>query len=427
MRGFVVGGLMLAVALLSAGRATAQAQTDQAVDVSAGAEIERLRVELEALRQEYRERLAALEARLAALEAPAVAAAEPPPGPTPVGAAGAGGPSGALPVYGTASTSALSKVFNPDVAVIGNFLGATGENAFSEQPALEMSEAELSLQAVVDPYARADFFLTFGPEEVGLEEGYLTFQSLPGGLLMKLGKMKAAFGKVNTYHPHSLPYTDRPLVSQNLVGGDEGFNEAGLSISRLLPNDFLFLEATAEVFSGASELFQAPRRSDLTYLGRLRAYRDLSDSANLELGGSIAYGTNDAGQGYHTRLTGVDATFRYRPLRRAIYRRFLARTELVWSRREEPDGRRDAFGAYVSGEYQFARRWFGGARFDYSERADDPTLVDMGYSLLLTFWPSEFSQVRGQYRRTRYGETETANELLFQFLFSIGAHGAHPF
>jgi hypothetical protein len=53
--------------------------------------------------------------------------------------------------------------------------------------------------------------------------------------------------------------------------------------------------------------------------------------------------------------------------------------------------------------------------------------VDKGPSLLLTYWPSEFSQIRGQYRRTNYAEGSTANELLLQFLFSIGAHGAHTF
>jgi hypothetical protein len=82
---------------------------------------------------------------------------------------------------------------------------------------------------------------------------------------------------------------------------------------------------------------------------------------------------------------------------------------------------------YASGEYQFARRWFGGARYDWSERNYDTSLVDKGPSLVLTYWPSEFSQIRGQYRRTRYAEDVTANEFLFQFLFSIGAHGAHVF
>jgi len=86
-----------------------------------------------------------------------------------------------------------------------------------------------------------------------------------------------------------------------------------------------------------------------------------------------------------------------------------------------------AFGMYASGDYQFARRWFAGLRYDWSERAHDPSLVDKGPSVLLTFWPSEFSQVRGQYRRLTYAEGSTANEVLFQFLFSIGAHGAHVF
>jgi hypothetical protein len=87
----------------------------------------------------------------------------------------------------------------------------------------------------------------------------------------------------------------------------------------------------------------------------------------------------------------------------------------------------DAFGMYAAGEYQFARRWFAGVRYDRSDRAYDSSLVDKGPSLVLTYWPSEFSQIRGQYRRTRYAEGVTSNEALFQFLFSIGAHGAHVF
>jgi hypothetical protein len=123
----------------------------------------------------------------------------------------------------------------------------------------------------------------------------------------------------------------------------------------------------------------------------------------------------------------MDATFRWRPLQRAIYRSFLGRSELVWSRREQPGSREHAFGYFVSGDYQFARRWTAGGRYDRSDRADEASLFDTGQSLLLTFRPSEFSQLRGQYRRTNYAVGDTANEFLFQFLFSIGAHGAHPF
>ena len=103
-----------------------------------------------------------------------------------------------------------AKAFNPDIAVIGDFLGAAGSNEVNPSPAMEMHESELALQAIVDPYARADFFFSFGENGVALEEGYITFPAIPGGLLVKVGKMRAAFGKVNTLHNHVLPWTDRP-------------------------------------------------------------------------------------------------------------------------------------------------------------------------------------------------------------------------
>lgn len=367
-----------------------------------------------------------------------------PAAPVPPGAGGAGGPGGSLPVYGPVS----SKVFNPDIAVIGNFTGAVGENAVDPRPSLTLQEAEASLQAIVDPYARADFFLTFSPEEVGVEEGYITFTSLPAGFLMKVGKFKASFGKVNTLHPHVLPWIDLPLAMVNLLGGEEGFNDAGVSVSRLFPNSFAFLEATGEVYRGEVEnLFAAPRRRDVALVGHLRAYRDLTESTNLELGGSVARGTNDTGAGFRTTLYGADLTLRWRPLRRAIYRRLMLRSELFWSRREQAEAVIDpgssgagqgageppgsltarAFGFYASAEYQLGRRWFAAARYDSSERARDASLRDRAGSVLLTYWPSEFSQIRGQLRRTSYADGPAANELLFQFLFAIGAHGAHPF
>ena len=62
------------------------------------------------------------------------------------------------------------------------------------------------------------------------------------------------------------------------------------------------------------------------------------------------------------------------------------------------------FGYFVSGDYQFARRWFAGVRFDQSERALNALQRDTGGSAILTYWPSEFSQIRGQYRHTNYAE-----------------------
>src|SRR5437867_9077410 len=78
-------------------------------------EIDQLRRDFEALKQQYGDRLSALESKLAAAggiaaQPAAQPAAAPPVAEVPAGAAGAGGPTGALPVYGASVSGA--KVFN---------------------------------------------------------------------------------------------------------------------------------------------------------------------------------------------------------------------------------------------------------------------------------------------------------------------------
>lgn len=344
---------------------------------------------------------------------------------------------GSLPVYGAASAG--SKIFNPDIGMIGNFISATGESrggseSIAPTPFATLQESEASFQAIVDPYARADFFLAIGEEGIEVEEGYVTFPTLPGGLLLKAGKMRANFGRLNAFHNHTLPWIDRPLAMYNLLGGspldpDTGIKDAGVSVSRLIPAGKLFMEATGEVFRGDSgTVFKSSRRSDVSTIGHIRAYGDFTDETNLELGASYARGHNEFGSDFVTQLYSTDATFRWRPLSRAIYRSLAARTELFWSRREESTALQRAFSGYASLDYGFRRRWFAGGRYDWSERANRASIQDRGASAVLTFWPTEFNQIRGQYRRTRYGDDgRVANELLMQVLFTIGAHGAHPF
>jgi len=145
------------------------------------------------------------------------------------------------------------------------------------------------------------------------------------------------------------------------------------------------------------------------------------------VGFSYARGSSPVGPDLINQLYGVEATLRWKPLRRGLYHSFVGRTELVWDRNDPAIVTKTPFGYYVSGDYQLARRWFAGGRFDQSERSTNSLFMDRGGSAVLTYWPSEFSQIRGQLRRTSYAEGITANEFLFQFMFSIGAHGAHPF
>ncbi len=346
--------------------------------------------------------------------------------------------------YGGATSNA--KLLNPDISLIGDFIGTAGRNSISPSRSLELHESEVGMQAIIDPYARADAFISFGEEGVNVEEGYVTFTALPVGLLLKVGKMRAEFGKVNTIHNHALPFIDRPLATNNLVGGEDGIDDAGISLSRFLPAPKnWFFQGTAQVYRGDSaDVFTANQRQDVSVVGHLRLYRDLGESTNIDLGGSYARGHNNAGIGttfnpdnFITNLYSAVSTLRWKPLRPAIYHSFLFRTELFWSARDQLSPAsifetQHAFGMYSSAEYRANRRWTIGGRFDRSGRATNANLTDSGFSGILTYWPSEFSQIRGQYRYGHLWDITNAhytdaNEFRFQFLFVMGAHGAHPF
>ena len=196
--------------------------------------------------------------------------------------------------------------------------------------------------------------------------------ALPGGLLTKVGKMRAAFGKVNTLHNHVLPWTDRPLVTQNLVGGEDGIDDAGISVARLIPNRTAVPRSDRagvprRLRRDALQVEQARRpelRRPPARVSRHLRNRPTSISAGRMRTATIPQASSDGvdlGR-FTTKLFGVDATLRWRPLTRAIYHQFVGRSEVIWSHRRT--GRRPAasMGYYVSGDYQFARRWFvGGA------------------------------------------------------------------
>ncbi len=391
-----------------------------------------------ALEQKIRDledRLVALEGQVRALKAQAAQAPAVTPEETMNQAAAEGKIAAVAPEplnLGGAGGSA-AKALNPDISMIGDFIGVAGGNSIQPSPSLQMHESELGVQAIIDPYARGDFFLTFGETGVGLEEGYITFTALPASFVARVGKMRSSFGKVNMMHNHVLPWVDRPLVTNSLVGGEDGIDDAGVSIERIIPfPKGIFLSAAGQLFRGDSGegdqlVFQSHQKNDVSTVAHLRGYKDLNESTNLDLGLSYARGHNELGTNFITSLYGVDATVRWKPLRRAIYHSFVGRSELIWSQRQQLPLEQRAFGMYASGEYQFHRRWFVGGRYDWSDRAREANLTDKGGSAILTYWPSEFSQIRGQYRFTDYAGGHKTNELLLQAIFSLGAHGAHPF
>lgn len=330
-----------------------------------------------------------------------------------------------------------SNLLNPNVSVIGWFQGKAGDE--SDEPGskpFEFREAELGFQANVDPYSRADFFIAVNPEEgVDLEEGYLTLLTLPAGLSAKLGKFRNNFGKFNRTHPPETPFADRPLAAERFLG-EEGLASAGISGSWLVPVPFyLNLDAEASTTPDRDEVpsFEAYRGQDLLYTSRLSTFFDLGEASNVALGTSFANGANGpdtlGGEALRATLVGGDVTFRWKNPRRAIYRSLIAQVEWM-ERRAERDTLSDQVrhGAFAWVDYQFARRWHVGGRYDWSDRLEDPeTSPATGVLGFLTFTPSEFSLVSVQVRRLDPEEGDSETTVFLKTLFNIGPHGQHPF
>lgn len=332
----------------------------------------------------------------------------------------------------TADSGSIAKELNLNISAIGDFLADAGHNPVQFSPSMQMNDSEVAIQAMIDRTVRGDFFFLFGEQGVELDEGYVTFTTLPGGFVARAGKMRSAFGIVNTWHEHELPWVDRPLVTYNLIGGDEGMNDAGISLERVFSMGRGFsLAATTQLFRGNSgdqnsPLFQATTKSDVSVVGNLRMSKNFTAATNLDIGFSYARGHNDQGSTFLTDLYDVDATFRWKPHSVGNHS-FVARSELVWSKRQQTPADQHAFGFYTSGDYQLRRHWSLGARFDRSQRSESADLTDQGGSAVLTYYVNKFSQVRGQYRFTQYAGNLDAHELLMQVIFSLGAHGEHPF
>jgi hypothetical protein len=350
---------------------------------------------------------------------------------------------------------------NPDVsAIIDADVGGFAHDPYSlagddpelraggsEHPAgFAVQEVELALSAVVDPYLRADVYLTI-PNLSGLEveEAFATSTSLPGGLQVKAGIFRSAFGRQNGQHLHIQDFPRRPLINEAFLGAD-GLRSPGLQVSWLIPVPF-YLQWTLEAFSVAPpddlthlSSFGGGQRTDLTYTSELKTFIPASESVSIYTGLNGATGLTGSQNGFTTVVPtrsvveGLDFYLKYKPPNQADGYFSLAWTTEVFFR-ELPDLGQTDGGFYSQLVLQLARRWFVGLREDM---LGTPSTVNQGKvqrtALMTTFVMSEFARLR------LYGERETRPAhgdsifggpenygVLLQLEVAIGAHGAHPF
>ena len=428
-----------------------------------------LRTELDALKSEYAKRIAALEARIVQLESQAATPAPTTTPSPPIGAAGSG----------TAFNPAMSVILaggyahlslDPATYRIAGFI-PSGPAEGPGDRSFNLGESELTFSANVDPYFFANLTAAIEPDNnVSVEEAYFRTTALTHGFTVKGGRFFSGVGYLNEVHAHAWDFVDQPLIYQAFM--DSQLTENGVQGKWLLPTD-VFVELGAETGNGAN--FPGTRRTANGPNGGaifLHVGDDLGDSASWRAGVSWldqnaegrAYSDGNAlGQPVIDAFTGssktwiVDTTFKWAPNGNPtvhslkLQAEYMHRTEDgnlaydVTGAGPSADYRSVQYGWYAQGVYQFRPRWRTGIRFDYLNAGSthiglvtDGQLPSAAFPILasalprrLTWmadWnPSEFSRLRAQYAWDDARGTGHDHQIMLQYLYSIGAHGAHKF
>src|SRR3989441_636497 len=360
-------------------------------------------------------------------------------------------------LQGTAARSSL----DPNTYRITGFAPPTGEIGPARR-GLSLGESELFMTANIDPYFRGQLVASLTPEDtVEVEEAFFQTLGLGKGFTIKGGRFLSSIGYQNQIHQHAWDFQDAPLAYKAFLGGR--LNDDGVQLRWIAPTDLL-VELGTELGQGRTFPGTAPNKNDT---GLWTAF--------AHVGGDIGAGT--------ARRTGL-SYLRTSPQDRAIddvdalgTQSFTGRSNLwiadfilKWApggnptvtnfklqgeyfrRRESGDlnfnnvnsgdySSRQS-GWYLQGIYQFMPQWRVGYRYDQLSHgtvsnslgltaADSPLLLtdyNPERNTLMVDWsPTEFSRIRLQLAsdKSRFGVTD--RQLLLQYIYSLGAHGAHTF
>jgi hypothetical protein len=281
-------------------------------------------------------------------------------------------------------------------------------------------EFEVALQSTLDPYSNAKIVLTFGPDEVGVEEGYMWYTGLPGRIRADLGQIRQQVGDLNRWHLHALPESEYPLVYQRYLGGD-GLSGAGLSLYTTLPVSLA--HGTHEVWlqgtSAESEPLYGTGRHG-TLLGRLQNFWQLSRSTYGQLGFTALGG--DHGDTLQGRVLGADLRFTWRPPNAGTRRNLTFRAEGYRFRGDALGDVTTRYGMFADLVLQTSQRWILGTRYDYVESPRGGNVAEWQVSPTITWWESEFVYLRLEGRHHHVDGGGNDNRLLLQAVFAMGPH-----
>jgi hypothetical protein len=379
---------------------------------------------------------------------------------------------------GAAPSSANS--FNPAMAVI---LSGTYEQ-LKQDPAIpaagfamnandtgytrgfSLQESELSIAANIDPQFSGVGTFSLAPEGgVSVENGFVQTSVLGNGLNLKFGRFFSGLGYLNEQHSHVWDFVDQPLVYRVLW--DNQFADDGVQLKWLAPTD-MFFEIGGELGRGlgfpgtdrskngaGSGVLFAHIGDDIGIEQSWRAgislqqtRRENAVSNNVPDLLNTPGGVSNSFTG-DSQTAGLDFVWKYSP-NGNIRERYL-KVQSEYFRRKE-DGvltynlttagsyAVTQSGWYLQSVYQFMPNWRTGLRYDRldpgtasvgSSIASD-VISNYGFNPTRVTWmtdynPSEFTRIRLQLAHDDSRQGLTDNQILVQYIVSLGAHGAHQY
>ena len=358
----------------------------------------------------------------------------------------------------------------------GHDHGDHGHTSLAGEDGFNFNYAELTIGASVDNYfdLKAVFHMT--EDDFETEEAYATTRTLPYHLQAKIGKFKSDFGYLNHKHRHNYNFFEMPLIYQSMLG-EHGITETGAQLQYVMPlpvyvmvgvealeganeqsfgTDALSPHNVVEDFYGVDEVSQPG-----LWVGYVKSSFDIG-GGTLLAGVSMAKGDSridhlEDEEGAHafaanTTLYGVDLVYKkyfaadhvltwqseylYRKMDGTKY--IPNDSEDAWAKAIALNKKQDGY--YSELVYQYDKNWRTGVRYsaitknDITSNGIREDMPDDMYvtTAMLEYNPSEFSRIRLQYNHNsslydEEGEKNNKNEVVLQFNYAIGAHGAHTF
>ncbi len=412
-------------------------------------ELNELRAELTQLRTEYETRIAALEQRLAAAEVRV-----PPPKAAAANVADtAGDPTAFNPAIGLVLNGRVQSFSRGGDDAIPGF--ATGGEAGRGPEGFSLGESEMDLTANIDDKFYGAFTGTFinddGADSIEIEQAYIQTTALPGGLSLKMGRDFSAVGYLNEFHAHADDFADRPLPYRAFLNGQ--YKDDGIQV-RWLPPFGQYVELGGEWFRGDQFPAGGAANSGAGAWGLFaRTGGDIGYSNSWQAGlGYLSAESKGRQTGHGDEFTGdsdmlvAHLVWKWAPNGNPTVHNFKLQAEAFWRNEDgsftsaglapAPYDERQS-GWYAQTIYQFRPQWRAGLRYA-GLSANDPGMVFDGTSLdrmghnpsswsaMLDWSNSEFSRIRLQYSLDE-SRPQTDNQWILQYIYSLGAHGAHQF